>query len=90
MPLDGSLPDWDADGSRYSTRPARLARWLFERLLLGCKAQVGGVDETKRLVATRSGWSLFYTLNNRGIALSLVEGHFAGFAIYSVCHLVRL
>ena len=25
-----------------------------------------------------------------GIALSLVEGHFAGFAIYSVCHLVRL
>ena len=46
MPLAGSLPDWDADGSRYSTRPARLVHWLFERLLLGCKAHVVGVDET--------------------------------------------
>ena len=27
MLLAGSLPDLDADGSRYSTRPARLVRW---------------------------------------------------------------
>ena len=73
MPLAGSLPDLDADGSRCSTRPARLVRWqglsprlhLFERLLLGGKEQVVDIDETV-LVATGSGWSLVYTLNNRG------------------------
>ena len=27
MPLAGSLRDLDADGSLYSTRPARLVRW---------------------------------------------------------------
>ena len=29
MPLAGSLPDLDADGSRYSMRPARLVRLVY-------------------------------------------------------------
>ena len=50
MPLTGYLRDLDADGSIYSTCPARLVRWQgysppVERLLLGGEAQVVGVDE---------------------------------------------
>ena len=61
----------------YSAGEGKLQ--LFERLLLGGKAQVVGVDET--VGATASGWSLVYTLNNWGVELSLVEGNFAGSAI---------
>ena len=59
---------------------------LFERLLLGGKAQVVGVDET---VGGNWKW-LVVGVQVVGIALSLVEGHFVCFAFYIVCHLVRL
>ena len=50
MPLAGSLRDLDADGSLYSTRPARLVRWQgysppVRTSSVGGKAQIVGVYE---------------------------------------------
>ena len=50
MPLAGSLRDLDADGSLYSTRPARLVRWQgysppVRTSSVGGKAQLVGVYE---------------------------------------------
>ena len=49
MPLAGSLRHLDADGSLYSTCPARLVRWRGYSPPVrtsSVKAQVVGVDET--------------------------------------------
>ena len=70
MPLAGSLPDLDADGSRYSYAPSSFSP--LASVVSTCSNVFCWVVRhrssayMKLLVATGSGWSLVYTLNNRG------------------------